>query len=481
MSLVAESAPDFVFVKNARYEIVYANPAFLETYPPEVRDSVLGTTTVEHYTPEAAEAFLRQDRDAFETGSSEVVETVCFPDRKVRILNTKKVRFENDYCERFVLGVARDVTDERLIQSALEEQTERFQLALDGAAVGIWEWTLTDNSQHFSTRVHELLGYPPDTPPDHFSQAQFLELVHPDDRQLLDDATIAHLRDHEPFDVEYRIRRVDGELIWVHARGQALWDNRGNPYRMAGSISDVTVRRQATDKLLAANAELERFAFVASHDLQEPLRMLSSFSGLLTQELGGELSEAAREYLGIIENSAIRMRSLILDLLSYARLNATQRRDHETDLNDALAEALTNLTGSIDESGACIQAMALPTVALDPDQATSLLQNLIGNAIKYRQVQSPPQIGIACERDGGTVRLRVSDNGIGIKAAYWEQIFEPFKRLGRDQPGTGMGLAICRRIVEHAGGNIAVRSEPDCGSTFTIELPAIAIREHGIG
>lgn len=475
LEIVAANNPDFVFVKNARFEIVYANDRFLALYPESTRDSVLGSTTVESYSAAEADAFLKDDRHAMEHGTCETEERIRFPDGSRRVLFTKKVRFTNDIGELFVLGVSRDITDLKTTQERLEELTERFELAFTGAAAGLWDWDIQGDKYVFSARALAILGVSDDDPNPPTTGPEFVQQVHPEDRDMIHAAIDRHLTQREPYDIEYRVQLTDGSVRWVHARGQALWDKQGNARRMAGSLDDITLRRLAGDRLLAANVELERFAYVASHDLQEPLRMIISFSTLLEERLKSVIDEETKEYLDIIRDSGERMRLLILDLLTYARLKEQDSRAPLCDLNVALGAALDNLKQRIEDSNAEIIYGTLPCVALSGDRALSLFQNLIANALKYAHPDRAPVIELKVQHHGNNWHLCMSDNGIGIRAEYCEQIFEPFKRLGRQVPGTGMGLAICRRSVESVGGSISVHSKPGEGSEFCIRLPEAAV------
>ncbi|MDX1619968.1 MAG: ATP-binding protein [Nitriliruptorales bacterium] len=227
----------------------------------------------------------------------------------------------------------------------------------------------------------------------------------------------------------------------------------------------------ANEELSRSNEELERFAAVASHDLQEPLRMVASYTELLARDYGDELGEEARELMDYAVDGARRMRTLITDLLQYSRLR-TRAEDHvPVDLNDAVTDALRDLRLAIEEADALVEVGDLPTVRGEPAQLRLLFQNLIGNAVKYRS-DAQPRVTVQGEPDGDGWKLQVSDNGIGIPPDRREEIFEPFRRLhGRsDYPGTGIGLAICRRIVERHGGRIWVEPNEPRGSRFVFTL-----------
>ncbi len=230
-----------------------------------------------------------------------------------------------------------------------------------------------------------------------------------------------------------------------------------------------------SSKLEQSNRDLQDFAFVASHDLQEPLRKIQTFVDLLKVHLDESLDEKGRDYLERVGRSARRMQDLIVDLLKYSRLASSVEHFPKVDLRVSLEEALSDLKVICEDTGARIEIGTLPTVEADPVQMRQLFQNLLGNALKYRG-EKTPIIKVYAEHDAseGVHEVRVEDNGIGFDEYYLDTIFKPFQRLHRKNSpykGSGMGLAICRRIVERHGGSITARSTPSRGSVFMVTLP----------
>jgi len=244
---------------------------------------------------------------------------------------------------------------------------------------------------------------------------------------------------------------------------------------VTAAIRDITKRKKAEAHLLQkveelnrSNEELEQFAYVASHDLQEPLRMVASYTQLLSRRYKGKLDSDADEFIAFAVDGASRMERLIQDLLAYSRVGTKGKDLLDTSSEEALQQALLNLRGAIEESGALVTHDPLPTVLADEMQLIQLFQNLVGNAIKY---QSPgiPRVHISAAKNGGKKWIfSVQDNGLGIDSQYFEKIFGVFQRLHKREEfaGTGIGLAICRKIVERHGGSISVESQPGQGSTF---------------
>ncbi|HEU4442689.1 MAG TPA: ATP-binding protein, partial [Burkholderiales bacterium] len=228
----------------------------------------------------------------------------------------------------------------------------------------------------------------------------------------------------------------------------------------------------AHEELKRSNAELEQFAYVASHDLQEPLRMVASYTQLLGRRYEGKLDKDAHEFMSYIVDGATRMKQLIEDLLAYSRVGTKGQDFKPVALEAPLRRALFNLRAGIEEAGAAVTYDPLPTVQGDEVQLGQLLQNLIANSLKFRS-NSVPRIHIAVSEKNSEVEIEVRDNGIGIEPQYYERIFMVFQRLFNkgEYPGTGIGLAICKKVVERHGGRIWVESRPGDGTSFYFTLP----------
>lgn len=230
------------------------------------------------------------------------------------------------------------------------------------------------------------------------------------------------------------------------------------------------VLTEKTNDLARSNAELEMFAYVASHDLQEPLRMITSYTQLLAGRYGKQLDEEADDFLGFVVDGTTRMQALLQDLLKYSRVGSGELNLRPADCEDLLREAMVNLETLQEESGATVTHGPLPMVLGDPVKLVQVFQNLVANAIKFRGTSSPV-VDVTAEATDEGWRLSVHDNGIGIEPAHAERVFEAFQRLhSREYAGTGIGLAICKKIVNRHGGRIWVESEPGQGSTFCFTL-----------
>jgi PAS domain S-box-containing protein len=274
-------------------------------------------------------------------------------------------------------------------------------------------------------------------------------------------------------------RRKDGAEIVVAVLWTLRRDEKGRPSAILEVSNDITARKRAeeslqrtAEELRRSNSDLEQFAYVASHDLQEPLRMVAGFVQLLQRQYTGRLDTEADKYIDFAVDGAKRMQTLINDLLAYSRVGTRGQEPAPTDSAAALDRALANLLSSIDETAARITHGALPAVRADQVQLVQLFQNLIGNALKFRG-ETPPKIHVDATRQDDRWRFSVSDNGIGIDPQFQRRIFLIFQRLHTREhyPGTGIGLAICKKIVDHHGGRIWVESQAGQGATFYFTLP----------
>ncbi|SDD99228.1 sensor histidine kinase [Rhodospira trueperi] len=372
-----------------------------------------------------------------------------------------------------VVMVFRDVTDTYRMQAALAFQKRNFDMAVAASGTGVWDWNVrTDrvvragNYAHlFGIDVHDTEGGP--------LSEDITALIHPEDRAPIPDKLQQALRSGTEYEHTFRVTRPDGRERWLRTRGQVIERDESGPIRMAGTTQDITDLQITLEALRRSNADLEQFAHVASHDLQEPVRSLVAYSQLLGRRYDHLLDPDGREFLGFIIGGAKRMQALVLDLLEYSRVSSRAKPSSSVDLATLVAEAIENLDQAIRDSGAHITVGDLPVVTGDKPQLLSLFQNLIANAIKFQRAGAAPEITISARRKTDAWDLTVADNGIGIDPAFQDRIFEPFKRLHTNDTfsGTGIGLAVAKRIVERHQGLIRVDSAPGEGSRFVVTLP----------
>ena len=270
------------------------------------------------------------------------------------------------------------------------------------------------------------------------------------------------------------LARKGGERFWAEGMTTAVKNGLGEVMGFAKVTRDATERRQLEQKLERSNDELQRFAYTVSHDLQEPLRTVRSYAELLSRRYSGQLDQDATEFLHFMMDGAGRMTQLLKDLLLYSQAGRPDRTAPEPTQSSAMLQwALMNVDRLVKDSGATVTFDPLPMVHADQTQLSQVFQNLLGNSIKYRS-EEPPQIHVSARRLDQMYEFSISDNGIGVDPSHHERIFGVFKRLhGKDVPGTGIGLAICRKIIESHGGRIWIESEAGRGAIFKFTLPAV--------
>ncbi len=273
-------------------------------------------------------------------------------------------------------------------------------------------------------------------------------------------------------DIRWHLRK-NGTELFAHGFMTAIRDGEGALLGFSKVLSDETKNKQLQDALTESNMALEQFAHVASHDLQEPLRMICTYAELIAERYSGKLDSETTGFLDLIVNASKRMSALTQDLLDYARAQTELDRPESYSLDQDLETALTQLQLLIEETQATVTHDPLPSLQVDQGQMVRLFQNLISNALKYRTPNLAPAVHVSANQLETEWVITVQDNGIGFDGKYDKEIFLPFKRLHgqREYPGTGVGLAICRRIVERHGGRIWAESQPGQGASFHFSLP----------
>jgi PAS domain S-box-containing protein len=356
-----------------------------------------------------------------------------------------------------VAAGAATATSGRTTLGNVSDAGNDFLAAQEAAGMAAFAYDLPTQTLTASPLFGALYGRPQAAPPHHEALQNW---IHADDRsQVADDW--ARALNGEPLCSEFRSLWPDGSIHWLRAQGKR------SGTRLLGLLQDITEDKTRQETLRAANEELERFAYIASHDLQEPLRAVISFGDLLFRK-SQDMDAGSRQCLDFIRQAGARMQALVSDLLTFSRvLQADQEVREPVDCQQVLTGVQQSLLPQITESGARIEWDPLPVLQANPQQMAQLFENLLSNAIKFRD-DRPPLIRISAERAGTDWRFCVSDNGIGFEMIYAARIFEAFKRLhGRSQyPGSGIGLALCKKIVERHGGRIWAESDPGAGSKF---------------
>ncbi|MDO8605250.1 MAG: PAS domain S-box protein [Phaeospirillum sp.] len=380
------------------------------------------------------------------------------------LLWTIRTHFGPDGAPLRFTSIARDTTELRKAQTTLR----LTQYSVDNAGEAVC-WMTADLAILYANKAAGLLS---GVSLSHEDGSPLAGLIGNEPAQQWRDVFTA-LAPGETTTFEARITPAHGKAVEVEVTASKVTFDGYE--RNCVFFRDIRVRKETEERLIRTNTELEQFAFIASHDLREPLRMVKLYVALLERRMERHLDTDTREFMGFVVDSASRMDSLINDLLEYSRTGRNVTPPGPVDLQAAFASVMTYLRGPLEECGGAIELESrLPTVTGDEGEMVRLFQNLIGNAIKYRSPQQALRIVVAADSADGYWRVSISDNGIGISPEYREKIFRVFQRLhapGAHGGGTGIGLAICKKIIEHRGGNIRVESEPGRGATFIFTLP----------
>jgi PAS domain S-box-containing protein len=405
---------------------------------------------------------------------------------------------EGDGSVSGIIVVANEVTEQVLSRQKVAYAEESARLAIESADLGTYEINLLTDEMFTSPRFRVIWGLEHDT----INRTEFAAAIHPDDLSL---RAQAHKESIETGNLHYeaRIMRKDNSQRWVRVKGKVLYDKEGVPHRLLGVIQDITEQKlfaeelskkveertkalqEANIQLERSNAELEQFAYIASHDLQEPLRKIHLFSGMVLEQQ--ELSETAKLYIEKVSLAATRMSGLIKDLLEYSRLSQNSLQFEEISLDFVLKNVLTDFELLISQKGAIIKAGELPTLEVIPLQMNQLFYNLLGNALKFTKRNTVPVITITANKLTREAKMEwpqldprqdyyeimISDNGIGFNQAYADKIFTIFQRLNEKSiyGGYGIGLALCRKIVINHGGVIYANGQSGNGASFHFILP----------
>ncbi|HVU87616.1 MAG TPA: PAS domain S-box protein [Pirellulales bacterium] len=472
-----ENANDIVYLHDLQGRFTAANKAAIQATGYS-RLELLGMTVDELVAPEyrALAREMTAKKLLGQAGSSYEL-TICTKDGHRRLFDVHSRLVTRDGAPVGVQGIARDVTEREEAAKSLRESEARFRGLLESAPDAMIIIDQHGLIKIVNSQVERMFGYGRD------------DLLGQPVEKLLDESlhgAYATYRDQFAADprarpmgsgVEVHARRRDGSQLPVEISLSPFLTDDG--LVVTAAVRDVTEQHEARELLAQqaedyarSNAELEQFAYVASHDLQEPLRMVASYCQLLQRRYKGKLDADADDFINFAVDGARRMQVLINDLLTYSRAGRRDLALAETDCEQVLSDVMSNLQTAIEEREAVITHDPLPTVMADRGQLTQVLQNLVANAIKFSKCR--PKVHIASERIDDEWRIAVRDHGIGIAPEYAERIFEIFKRLHGwgEYPGTGIGLAVCKKLVERHGGRIWVESTPEQGSTFFFTLPA---------
>jgi PAS domain S-box-containing protein len=476
---ILESIGDAFFAVDKNWMVTYWNKE-AEKVLGIKREAIVGENLWEIYADAGDTAFYRQYHKAMETGKN-----VSFEEYYATLYKWLEV---SAYPSREGLSVYfKDVTHRKEADIRLLQANERFEKVTEATSDVIWDWNIEKDSLYRSQNIHKFFG-----------KSAAIELIkkdfwndsfHPNDLQKIKESLYTVLNDPQQnrWEAEYRIYNESGNIVHIIDRGLIIRDAKGKAIRMIGAMTDITNSKIQEEQLLAlneslqayakelerSNEELESFAFITSHDLQEPLRMVASFMDQLERKYGDQLDEKALRYIHFASDGARRMKQIILDMLDYSRAGRTTESKEDVDLNIILSEFKQLRKKIISEKAVSISATELPIIYSYKAIITQVLHSLLDNAIKYSKEKVAPYIEIAASENDDEWKFSIKDNGIGIDSEFFDKIFIIFQRLhNRNEfEGTGIGLSIAKKQVEFLGGKIWVESTPGEGSTFYFTLP----------
>jgi PAS domain S-box-containing protein len=477
---VIENALEFITIIDGDGIVRYESPSaeVRSGYKPE---DIIGKRIFDIIHPDdlpkAIDIFNRTIQNPDKTQSGEV----CFRDNygRWRILEAKVRNLLNNPIVKGIVINSYDITEKRQAETQLRESENLYRTLTEYSLTGIY--LFRERRYLFANEMYsKISGYSWDD----LKSMDPVDLIAPEYRKQLSERVKKRLAGEDvPSDYETQILRKDGAVRDVHIKATRV-KYEGEP-TVLGNIIDITERKRSeealkvrSEELARSNRDLEQFAYVASHDLQEPLRMVTSYVQLLARRYIGKLDSDADDFIRFAVDGAIRMWKLINDLLTYSRVGTRGKELEPTDCEMVLNQSLSNLKVAIEDNGAVVTHDPLPTVTGDNPELVELFQNLIGNAIKFRG-DEPPRVHVSASRNGNEWTFSVRDNGIGIAPEYAERIFVIFQRLHsrEEYPGTGIGLAISQKIVERHGGRIWMESEPEKGTTFYFTLPKEGVQQ----
>lgn len=477
---IVNTVSDFMSFIDLNYTYLAINQRYLDAFQKN-REDVIGHSVIDVIGVENFNKISKPNLDKAFAGETSFVQTwsyqPAYGDRYVGMHYTPHKDVDGTVIGVIVNGY--DMTESKLAEEALLESQSSLKEAQKLARLGSWEWDINKGEIFWSDQMYDIFGLNPDE--FDLNRDSFMQLVHPDDLNDVLQSINTTLEKDVPYIHEHQVVLPSGEVRYHRAQGKVIRDENGRPTRFFGTAMDITELKQVESELRKANGELQRsnkeleqFAYVASHDLQEPLRMVTSYTQLLERRYSDKLDDDAREFMGYTVEGAKRMQSLITDLLKFSRVNSHEKEFTDVDCNSLCREALDNLIVSINESDTIISSEGLPVVRGEETQLRQLFQNLISNALKYRDMERQNEIHVGAEKHNGYWQFVVKDNGIGIDEKYSDRIFIIFQRLhGKSEySGTGIGLALCKKIVERHGGEIWLKSQVGKGSEFFFTLPA---------
>ena len=491
-----EATPDGINVVDLNGKIIFYNNRFAQLWnlPQEIIDSKDDEAALKHAMTllKNPDEFIKRVETLYKQKKEISYDEIYFKDGRVIERNGSPIIGEDGINYGWA-WYFRDITERKKAAEVLEKSEARTRLAIEAARLGTFDVNISSQIILYTARVNEIFGFPAN---EKIAYSVFIDLIHPEDKAIRQAAHETAMQTGDLF-YEARIILADKSVKWIRLNGKYTFEE-GIPESFVGTILDITEEKKAADllefkieertvELKHANEKLKQFTYAASHDLQEPLRKISFFLDRLLSGIG-PLNEENKKNADRILSTTARMRTLINDLLHYSNSSFGTVTFNNIDLNVVVQDVLDDMEATIIEKAAVVTMDNLPVVNGDSRQLKQLFQNIIGNALKYQKITTPPKINITSEivkrntieapanlkrNEDLFYKIIVTDNGIGFEQEYEERIFKLFQRLHskNEYEGTGIGLALVQKVVENHNGFITVTSKPEIGTTFNIFIP----------
>jgi len=476
--VMANSMPQLAWIANADGYIFWYNQGWYD-YTGTTPEEMEGWGWQSVHDPELLPRVMEKWKASLATQKPfEMVFPLLGKDGKYRSFLTRGMPLFNKEGELLQwFGTNTDISEIREAERRLKETQERLDLVLDNGHVGIWERDLRTDSLVFDKRMERMFGLEEGSFEGTYEA--FEKCMVEEDIPHVREAVRKAVQGGKPIDPIYRVRLGNGNVNHINSKGFVIQKEGDKAIRLAGVCFDITDMQKGAERtlfklneeLLRSNKELEQFAYVASHDLQEPLKTVSTFTQLLAARYKDKLDGHGNQFIHYTVEAASRMQILINDLLNYSRIGTKAKKLSEVDFNNVVNNAINNLRIRILDKNATVSYDTLPTMVGDESQMIQLFQNLVGNALKF--CHTSPMVHISAKEEPDKFLFSVKDNGIGIEQEYAEKIFLIFQRLvpKGEYEGSGIGLAVCKRIVESHGGKIYFESKLGEGTTFYFTIP----------
>ncbi|NTW25838.1 MAG: PAS domain S-box protein, partial [Lentimicrobium sp.] len=481
-----ENSPIFIFFKDHNIKSLYLSKNYEQMLGKPMQE-LIGKDMNELFPSELSLNMIKDDQKILCQNELVVVDeyfnghyytTIKFP-----IIRDKK--------PPLLAGFTIDITDRQLAQNALRQSERTLKQAQQIASMGSYEYDIVNDTSLWSENLYKIFDIDREKHLNSVLNNIVPLVVHPEDLALTKKIFNDALQGLCPYDLDYRIKRKDGSIRYIHSRADYERDETGRPIRMIGLVQDITDRKKAEEEirilneslekrveertleLQAVNHELEDFAYTVSHDLRAPLRAINGFTNILKEDFSNRLNDDGLKLIEIITENAVRMGVLIDDLLTFSRLSRSEMNHTRVDMNHLVKQAFHELTDPEQKARITFNIQKLPTILADNSLIKQVWMNLLSNAIKFSSKTEKPVITISATKEADKIIFKITDNGVGFNMKYAGKLFGVFQRLHsvREFEGTGAGLAIVQRIVVRHGGKVWATSELGKGADFYFSLP----------